>query len=110
MAKYPKIGRLTIAGTTYPAAINVSVLIELESLGIDIDSVLASGSNRMTKMVKLITLAINKGLHLSGREDESVTETQIADNIDISELTDVANQVGVLVSGNRTVEAELPKN
>ena len=109
MAKYPKIGRLTIAGDEYPAAVNARVLMDLESKGINIDTVLTDDGRRWANLVKLITTAINTGARLSG-QDTVVTEDQIADCIDISELSDLASQVAALISGGRTVEADPPKN
>lgn len=110
MAKYPRVGRLTIAGKEYPAAINARVLTDLEAKGISMDAVLSDDGRRWANLVILITLAIKTGARLSGCDAVDVTEDQIADSIDITELTDLAGQVATLISGDRTVEAEPPKN
>lgn len=110
MAKYPRIGTLTIAGTEYPAAVNARVLMDLETKGISIDTVLTDDGRRWANLVTLITMAINTGVRLSGGDGTTVTDDQIADSIDISDLSDLASQVAVLLGGGRTVEAEPPKN
>lgn len=46
MAKYPRVGRLTIAGTEYPAAVNARVLMDLEAKGISMDAVLSDDGRR----------------------------------------------------------------
>lgn len=110
MAKYPRIGRLTIGGTDYPAAVNTRVLMELEARGISIDTVLTDDGHRWANLVALVTMAINCGIRLSGDGTAVVTEDMIADSVDISELADLAGQISVLLGGSRTVEAEPPKN
>ena len=111
MAKYPRIGRLTIGGVDYPAVINVRVLTQLEDKGISIDTVLTSDAHRWGNLMVLMALAINTGLRMSGEGGKTVTEDEIADAIDLSELTDVTEQLAVLLGyKGRTVEAESPKN
>lgn len=111
MAKYPRIGHLTIGGVDYPAAINVRVMADLEDKGISIDTVLMSEGHRFENLATLMVLAINAGIRLSGSDMDPVTWDMIADAIDISELTGVTEQLAVLLGHTgRTVEAEPPKN
>ena len=111
MAKFPRIGRLTIGGVEYPAVINVRVLTQLEDMGISIDTVLSSDNRRWANLTKLMVLAINAGIRISGADMQPVIEDEIADAIDLAELTDVAEQIAILLGyKGRTVEAEPPKN
>ena len=111
MAKYPRIGRLTIGGVEYPAVINVRLLTQLEDMGISIDTVLTSDSRRWGNLVTLMAMAINTGIRLSGGTMQAVTEDEIADAIDISELAELTEQLAHLLGyKGRTVEAEAPKN
>lgn len=111
MAKYPRIGRLTIAGEEYPAVINGKVLTQLEDKGITIEGALATDGTRWHNLFLLITLAINAGIRLTGSTAQPVTEDEIADAVDLSELTSITDQIAVLLGHkSRTVEAELPKN
>lgn len=110
MTKYPRLGSLTVGGMTYPAVVNARVLMDLEAKGISIDSVLSDDGRRWANLVELVTLAINTGVRLNGGDIPAVTEDTIADCIDIADLTDLAAQIGALLGGNRTVEAEPPKN
>ena len=109
-AKYPRIGRLTIGGVDYPAVINVRVLTALEDRGISMENVLTAEGHRWSNFATVITLAINTGLRMTG-DTRTVTEDEIADAIDLADLTTVTEQLALLLGHHgRTVEAEPPKN
>ena len=105
-----RIGKMTINGETFPAVINTSVMIEMEDSGITLDGIMSEETGRWKKLVWLVTTIINTGLRLTGSE-ERVSEAEVADAIDISDLADITEQISVLLGQTgRTVQATPPKN
>ena len=105
-----RIGKMTINGEEFPAVINTAVMIEMEDSGISLDGILSEETGRFKKLVWLVTTIINTGLRLTG-SDERVSEAEVADAIDISDLADITGQISVLLGqSGRTVIAEPPKN
>lgn len=111
LKKAVRVGQIDINGEVFPAVINTAILMELEDQGIDIDHALTDDAGRRWhNAVKLIALAINAGCRLTGN-NETVTEEEIADSIDMACLRDITPQLGVLMGATgRTVKAEPPKN
>ncbi len=105
-----RIGKMTINGEIFPAVINTSVMIEMEDSGITLDGIMSEETGRWKKLVWLVTTIINTGLRLTGSE-ERVSEAEVADAIDISDLADITEQISVLLGQTgRTVQATPPKN
>ena len=105
-----RIGKMTINGEVFPAAINTAVMIEMEDSGISLDGILSEETGRWKKLVWLVTTIINTGLRLTG-SDERVSEAEVADASDISDLADITGQISALLGQTeRTVQALPPKN
>ena len=105
-----RIGKMTINGEVFPAVINTAVMIEMEDSGISLDGILSEETGRWKKLVWLVTTIINTGLRLTG-SDERVSEAEVADAIDISDLADITGQISALLGQTeRTVQALPPKN
>lgn len=83
-----RIGKMTINGETFPAVINTAVMIEMEDSGITLDGIMSEETGRWKKLVWLVTTIINTGLRLTG-SDERLSEAEVADAIDISDLADI---------------------
>jgi hypothetical protein len=111
MARFkPRVGSITINGVDFPAIVNISLMIEMEKAGISIDGILSDDANRWQNLIWLITKAINMGYEVQGMP-ESVTETEVANAIDISDLVDITEQIAALLGQTgRKVMAEPPKN
>ena len=110
MAKHKyKIGKLTINGEEYPACVNLRVMQKLEDEGIGFDDAF-NGAHRWSNLGYIITCALEEGARLSGAE-APLTEDEIGDMIDITDLEDISEQLAALLGkSSRTVEAEPPKN
>lgn len=105
-----RIGKMTINGEEFPAVINTAVMIEMEESGITLDGIMSDETGRWKKLVWLVTTIINTGLRLTGSE-ERVSEPEVADAIDISDLADITGQISALLGQTgRTVQALPPKN
>lgn len=94
------VGTMTINGKSFPAVINVSVMIEMELSGITLDGILSEETVRWKKLVCLVTIIINTGLRLTGSE-ERVSEDDVADAIAISDLADITTQLSMLLGGEK---------
>lgn len=112
MAKFPRVGRFTIAGDEYPAVINGIVLNQLEDRGITVDDVLTASGRRFHHLFMLIALAINEGIQITGSDAQPVTEDEIARNFVFPDDANTITEQLAMLMGNkgRTVEADLPKN
>lgn len=109
MAKYPRVGRITIGDIDYPACINLRVIAQLQDEGIQLENLLSNGQNWIG-FCKIIAYAINAGYRLSG-SDDTVDPDAIMDQIEVYELEDISRQIGSLINrASRTVQAEPPKN
>lgn len=111
MIKGAKVHTITIGGQDYPAFANVALLMELQDEGIDLDTIMvAEGSQKWRNFARLIKKIIDKGYQAKG-EDQTVSEDDILDTIDIASIPELTDQLGVLFgSKGRTVQAEPPKN
>jgi len=96
----PSVGTMTINGTSFPAVINTSVLIEMELSGITLDGFLSEETGRWKKLVWMVTIIINTGLRLTGSE-KRVSEDEVADAIAISDLADITTQISMLLGGEK---------
>lgn len=110
-----RITLITIGETQYAATMSAGVVMALEDLGMDIDTIFNGGVQRWHGLITLLRLCIEAGAKWekkkNGREFPTIDEEDLADEIAFSETADLASIVTKLVTaGKRTVEAEPPKN
>lgn len=105
-----RIGRITIADESFPAVINVKLLMDLKEKGFDLTNILESPDTRFENLCFLLAQAINNGFRLSGADDK-ITVDELIEMISLQELASVVRQLSVLLGyEGREVEADPPKN